>query len=178
LSNIVVENLLAEKITDETLQRMYEEQSALRTDMKQVRARQILVSSEEKAVEIVQLLDKGGDFAALAKQLSLDLSTKDLGGDLSYFSRGSMDDSIAKEAFALKRGEISAPFKTKRGWHILKVEAIRATPQPAFEDIKSEIVSFMTYDEIEKKLKTLRSQSQIELKLGQVAPNAEANDGP
>lgn len=178
LSNIVVENLLAEKITDETLQRMYAEQSALRTDMKQVRARHILVESEEKATEIAELLANGGDFSALAKQMSLDMSTRDLGGDLSYFSRGSMDDNIADQAFALGRGEISAPFNTARGWHLLKVEAIRATPQPAFEDIKSEIVSFMTYDEIEKKLKSLRAQSQIELKLGQTDLVPETNDGP
>jgi parvulin-like peptidyl-prolyl isomerase len=146
--------------------------------MKQVRARHILVESEEKAVEIAELLENGGDFAALAKQLSLDMSTRDLGGDLSYFSRGSMEDDIANQAFALGRGEISAPFKTKRGWHILKVEAIRATPQPAFEDIKPEIVSFMTYDEIKKKLKSLRAQSEIELKLGQTEPEPESNDGP
>jgi peptidyl-prolyl cis-trans isomerase C len=178
LSNIVIENLLAEKINDETLQRMYAEQSALRTDMKQVRARHILVESEEKAIEIAELLENGGDFSELAKQMSLDMSTRDLGGDLSYFSRGSMEDNIADQAFALGRGEISAPFNTARGWHLLKVEAIRATPQPAFEDIKSEIVSFMTYDEIEKKLKSLRAQSQIELKLGQADPVPEANDGP
>lgn len=178
LSNIVVENLLAEKITDETLQRMYAEQSALRTDMKQVRARHILVESEEKATELAELLENGGDFAALAKQLSLDTSTRDLGGDLSYFSRGSMDEDTASQAFALGRGEVSAPFESKRGWHVLKVEAIRATPQPAFDDIKSEIVSFMTFDEIEKKLQSLRAQSQIELKLGQNKPNPEANDGP
>lgn len=178
LSNIVVEKLLAEKVTEATLKRMYDEQLALRTDKKQVRARHILVESEEKATEIVELLENGGDFTALAKQYSRDMSTRDLGGDLSFFSRGSMEEGIAGQAFALGRGEVSEPFQTGRGWHILKVEAIRATPQPAFEDIRSEILSFMTYDEIEKKLKSLRQQSQIELKLGQSQPGPETNDGP
>lgn len=176
LSNIVVENLLQQKITNESLRRMYEEQSALRTDMKQVRARHILVESQEKAQEIYDLLANGGDFASLAKQVSLDISTRDLGGDLSFFTKASMDKEIADQSFALKQGEVSAPFKTKKGWHVLEVIAMRATPQPAFEDIKSEIESFMTYDEIEKKLKSLRSESQIKLNFEQI--ERETQDGP
>ncbi|NNC38423.1 MAG: hypothetical protein HKO02_13280 [Hyphomonadaceae bacterium] len=176
LSNIVVENLLKEKVTDESLKRMYDEQSALRTDMKQVRARHILVDSAEKAKEVYDLLANGGDFSTLAKQISIDNSTRDLGGDLSYFTKASMDAEIADTAFALKKGEISKPFKTDRGWHVLEVVAMRATPQPAFADIKPEIKSFMTYDEIGKKLKSLRSESQIDLNFEEEMP--ETQDGP
>ena len=85
---------------------------------------------------------------------------------MGYFSKDSVSGSIADQAFTLQQGEVSGPFKSKLGWHILKVENQRSTPQPKFEDIKAEIVSFMTYDEIEKKLKLLRNSSTIELKLG------------
>ena len=167
LGNIVVETLLAEKINDEAVQRMFDEQAILRSNNRQVRARQIVVETEEKATELRELVENGGDFSVLAKEYSQDRSTRDLGGDMGYFSKDSVSAAIADQAFALKQGEVSAPFKSKLGWHILKIENLRTTPQPKFEDIKSEIVSFMTYDEIEKKLKVLRNSSTIELKLGQ-----------
>lgn len=174
LGNIVVENLLAEKITDEAVKRMFDEQATLRTNAREVRARQIVVASQEKAVEMKELATNGGDFAALAKEFSQDRSTRDLGGDLGYFSKDSVSKTIVDNAFSLNPGEISEPFKSALGWHIIKMESQRAVPQPEFEDIKPEIVSFMTYDEIEKKLKLLRNSSRIELKLGQDQGNRDA----
>jgi len=167
LGNIVVENLLAEKVNDESVKRMFDEQAVLRSNNRQVRARQIVVKNEEKAVELRDLIEKGGDFAVLAREFSLDNSSRDIGGDLGYFSKDSISKPLSDQAFALKTGEVSQPFKTGLGWHILKIEGQRAAPQPKFQDIKAEIVSFMTYDEIEKKLKLLRNSSSIELKLGQ-----------
>jgi peptidyl-prolyl cis-trans isomerase C len=166
LSNIVVENLLATNVTDETVKRMFDEQATLRSGTQQVRARHIVVASEAKAVEVRDLIDRGGDFAALAKEYSLDNSTRDLGGDLSYFSKDTVAKTVSEQAFSLKKGELSFPFETKQGWHVLRVDGQRQAPQPKFEDIKAEIVTFMTYDEIEKKLKTLRADSNIQLKLG------------
>jgi len=167
LGNIVVENLLAEKVTDDAVKRMFDEQATLRTNAREIRARQIVVATQEKAIEMRELAINGGDFATLAKEFSEDRSTRDLGGDLGYFSKDSVSKAIGDNAFSLQKGEISAPFKSALGWHVLKMESQRAVPQPEFEDIKPEIVSFMTYDEIEKKLKLLRNSSRIELKLGQ-----------
>ena len=171
LSNVVVENLLAEKITDAAILRMYEEQSALQERGEQVRARHILIETEEKAKELLALLEKDGDFAALAKEFSEDLSTQDLGGDLGYFTQNALRADISDVAFNTVKGEISAPFQTKDGWHILKVEARRQTPKPKFEDIQAEIKSYMSFDAIEKRLKSLRENSNIELKLGRVSTN-------
>ncbi len=166
LSNVVVENLLAEKITEAAILRMYEEQSALQEKGEQVRARHILVETEDKAKELLDLLEKGGDFSALAKEFSEDISTQDLSGDLGYFTQGALRSDISNIAFNTAKGEISAPFKTKDGWHILKVEARRKTPKPKLEDIQAEIKSYMSFDAIEKRLKSLRENSNIELRLG------------
>ncbi len=166
LSNVVVENLLAETVTDETIQRMYDEQSAMQEKGQQVRARYLLVSSEKKAEQLKKQMEGGADFAALAREFSIDLSSRDLGGDLGYFSKDSVREGLASLAFSTKVGDITAPVKIDTGWYILKVEAIRAMPQPKFADIREEIVSYMTYDEIEKLLKSLRSASSIQLRLG------------
>jgi len=179
LANVVVEQLLAEKVTDESVQRMYDEQSKIQSKAEQVRARQIVVETEKLAKELKDLVEKGGDFSALAKEFSIDQSTRDLGGDLGYFSRNAMEDVIATTAFALKNGDISTPFKTKYGWHILMTTDRRPMPQPALKTIKSEIVSFMTYEEIQKLLKSLRASNDIRLKTGQIQtiPN-EKTDAP
>ncbi len=174
LANVVVEALLAEKVTEESVKRMYAEQSALESKSEQVRARHIVVKTQEQAQELKVLVEQGGSFAALAKEFTIDLSTQDLGGDLGYFSKNAMEDVIAAQAFALETGNISEPFKTKYGWHILTTTDRRPMPRPAFKTIKSEIISYMTYEEIQKLLKSLRDASTVELTLGQAsAPDTE-----
>ena len=169
LANVVVENLLSEKVTDESVKRMYDEQQNLQGDAEQVRARHIVVETEKQAKELKKLLDTGGDFSALAKEFSIDQSTSDLGGDLGYFSQNAMEDTISSVAFGLKTGAISEPFKTKYGWHILTTTDRRKMPRPSLKTIRPEIVSFMTYEEIQKLLKSLRAASDIQLKTGKPA---------
>ncbi len=178
LANVVVETLLAEKVTEDSIKRMYAEQSALQSKSEQVRARHIVVATQEQAKELKGLVEQGGSFAALAKEFTIDPSTQDLGGDLGYFSKNAMEDVIAAQAFALETGDISEPFETKYGWHILTTTDRRAMPRPALKTIRSEIVSYMTYEEIQKLLKSLRSASAIELKLGQASTTEPKEDKP
>jgi len=166
LATMVVEQLLAEKVTDASVQRMYDEQRALQGNAEQVRARQIVVETEEQAKDIKDLVEKGGSFSALAKEFSIDQSTGDIGGDLGYFSQNAMEDAIASVAFALEKGSVSKPFKTSNGWHILTVIDRRTMPRPTLKTIRPEIVSFMTYEEIQKLLKSLRGRSDIQIMSG------------
>jgi len=166
LATMIVEQLLAEKVTDASVQRMYDEQRALQGNAEQVRARQIVVGTEERAQELKDLVEKGGSFSALAKEFSIDQSTGDIGGDLGYFSQNAMESKIASVAFALEKGSISEPFKTSNGWHILTVTDRRTMPRPALKAIRPEIISFMTYEEIQKLLKSLRGRSDIQIMSG------------
>ena len=77
-----------------------------------------------QANAIIDRLRKGEDFAALAKQYSSDVGSRVDGGDLGYFPRGRMVPAFEEAAFALRHGEISAPVKTKFGYHVIKVEAV------------------------------------------------------
>jgi len=92
-----------------------------------------LEASEEDLAEVKKTifdlkdrLNKGEDFATLAKAESDDSSARK-GGDLGYFGKGKMVKAFEKAAFALKKGEISEPVKSRFGWHIIKVTDIRTT---------------------------------------------------
>jgi len=87
----------------------------------QVHARHILVDMEDEAKQVLQRLEQGEDFAALAAELSIDPGSKEKGGDLGWFPRGVMDPNFEKAAFELAPGELSAPVQSQFGWHVIQV---------------------------------------------------------
>lgn len=164
LGNLLVQNLVDAKVTEEAVRRLYREQV---NDMKlgeEVRCRHILVSSETEAQKIKTQLDKGADFATLAFQRSLDASTRLDGGDLGYVTLDSLSQSFAAAAQRTPEGKVSAPFKTEAGWHVLLVEEKRAQAPPTLEQMRPELVKFMLFDQIQAVLKKLRDKAKIERK--------------
>ncbi len=89
--------------------------------MNHVHARHILVATEREARDIVNRVQAGQNFASLAARFSRDVTTRDDGGDLSWFVRGELlDDRLAELAFALEVGETAGPIATRLGFHIMQ----------------------------------------------------------
>lgn len=86
-----------------------------------VHARHILVATEAEANAVLSRLSNGEDFEALAAEVSLDVTTRDFGGDLGWFIREELlDVSLAEHAFALSAGEIAGPVVTRLGYHVIQ----------------------------------------------------------
>jgi peptidyl-prolyl cis-trans isomerase C len=171
LGNVLIENHLKTTVNETTIRRMYDEQASLRDRGEEVQARHILLKDEETARDIVKKLSSGGNFAALAREFSEDEGSRDTGGELGFFTNDMLEAKFTAMAFATAIGETSEPFQTKYGWHILQVQNRRKAPQPSFEEMKSEIANFMTYDEIQNVLKSLRAQGDVKLLFGQAVVN-------
>jgi len=178
LGNVLVENHLKNTVNETTIRRMYDEQASLRDRGDEIQARHILLKDEQTAREIAKNLVDGGDFAALAREISEDEGSRDAGGNLGYFTNDMLEAKFTKVAFATKKGEISEPFETEYGWHILQVQNRRKAPQPTFEEMRSEILNFMTYDEIQNVLKSLRAQGDVKLLFEQAAVNQGETEDP
>ena len=148
---------------DETAARaFYEQQISVMKPEEEIQARHILVSSEDEAKAIATKVAGGADFAALAKESSIDAGSKQDGGSLGYFGRGQMVPQFEQAAFALKKGEVSSPVQSKFGWHVIKLEDRRKKPPPPFEQVKSQIVGNLIKQQAQQKLGELRGQSKIE----------------
>ncbi len=113
---------------------------------KQVQAQHILVKDEAEANKVAEEIKKGGDFATLAREKSSCPSAAQ-GGDLGFFTRNRMVKEFADAAFALKKGEISPPIKTKFGYHIIKVVEIKeASPRP-LDEVRTTIENKLTQEQ-------------------------------
>lgn len=87
----------------------------------QVHARHIVLESEEAAQRVLERLEQGADFEALAREESVDPTTREIGGDLGWFSRGVMAAELEEAAFDLAPGEISDPIPVGDRFHVLQV---------------------------------------------------------
>jgi peptidyl-prolyl cis-trans isomerase C len=128
----------------------------------QLKASHILVATEAEAKAVIAELNKGGDFAALAKKRSTDPG-KDNGGDLGWFSREDMVPPFADAAFKLTKGEYTkTPVETQFGWHVIKLEDRRTQPPASFEQAKPELSDAIARDVIGAKLKELKSAGNVQ----------------
>jgi len=133
----------------------------------QVRARQIVVSSEAEGERILALLQQGGSFEALAKEFSLSPDADD-GGDLGFFGRGEMPAEFDATVFNLAVGRLSPLIKSEYGYHIFRVDEKREAVRLTLEQVRGEIRDKLRAEKeeaaYEKWLQELRSRASIDVK--------------
>ncbi|MFZ1108949.1 MAG: peptidylprolyl isomerase [Rhodomicrobium sp.] len=156
------EKRVREAVTEAQARTAYDEQIAKVKPEAEVRARHILVKTEQEAKDLIAQLKGGADFAELAKK-STDGPSSTTGGDLGYFSRGQMVKAFEDAAFALEPGQISAPVQSDYGWHVIKVEDKRNRPVPSFDEVKDQITASLIQTQLRDVVGKLRSSAKVEI---------------
>lgn len=154
------------QITEDEMRKHFEEHSTDYEQKEQVKARHILVDSEEEAKAVLERLKKGEDFAKLAKEKSKDTLSAANGGDLGFFERGRMVPEFEKVAFSLPTGGLSEPVKTSYGYHIIQVLEKKEAKKPSFEEVRSQVESDLKSEKAippEQLLPELRQQTDIQI---------------
>lgn len=127
-------------------------------------------SAKKQIDEIYKKIKAGEDFAKLAKQYSQDAS-KDAGGDLGFFSKGQMVKEFEEVAFSMKVGEVSEPFKTKYGYHVVKLtDKKEDTTDP--KQVKEFLKGTLQQEKFNKYVEELKKAAKI-TKDEKVVENAE-----
>lgn len=99
----------------------------------------ILVKDKAKAQQIAEQVRAGGDFAALAKENSIDTGSKDKGGDVGVLRDGQFVKEFEAAAKKLKAGEVSDPVRSTYGWHVIRIED-RPAHTATFAEVKTNLI--------------------------------------
>ncbi len=160
LEQTFLSNRINAVATEANMRARYEAEKPQIKGPEEVRASHILVETQAEADAIVAELNKGGDFAEIAKKKSKGPSGAK-GGDLGYFTKDKMVPEFANAAFALKIDEISAPVKTGFGWHVIKLVDRRKSQGPSYAQRAPELRQAMAQEVAEELLGTLAKDADI-----------------
>lgn len=163
LHNAYFKKHVVDAVTDADVKARYDKEVAALPQQEEIRARHILVKTEEEAKAIIADLDAGKDFIEIAKEKSTD-PNKSEGGDLGYFTKGRMVPEFEEAAFALEKGAYSkAPVKSQFGFHVIKLEDKRTAAPPSLEEVGPQVRQLVMRDKYLELIEKAKAASKIEI---------------
>jgi peptidyl-prolyl cis-trans isomerase C len=163
LRRAYTKQVVSDVITPDAIKAEYDKEIAAMPAVDEIHARHILVTTEDDAKAIKAQLDGGADFAALAKEKSIEPGAKTSGGDLGFFTQDKMVKPFADAAFALKVNEISQPVQTQFGWHVIQVLERRPAAKPTLEAMTQQIGQQLYVKKYREIFDNLRKASTIDI---------------
>jgi peptidyl-prolyl cis-trans isomerase C len=150
-------------LTEEALRARFTREAASRPAAEEIRARHILVATEQEArAALAEVRRPGTDFAEVARSRSSGPGSRE-GGDLGFFKRGDMIPEFEQAAFALSPGEISPdPVRTQFGWHVIKLEERRAIAPPSFEESREQLRQQAFEEGVNGAVERIRNAAKVE----------------
>jgi len=122
----------------------------------------------DRITDISNQLKNGADFTELARENSDDHTSANLGGDLGWFQAGRFGDRVQQTIAALDVDEISEPFQTEVGWHIIQYLGEREmdrTEEAIRGDARNQIFQRKADVELQKFLRQMRDEAYVENRL-------------
>jgi peptidyl-prolyl cis-trans isomerase C len=161
MANQLVQKYLADHpITDDQIKAEYEQRTKSMPGI-EYRARHILVANEQQAKDIINQLNHGANFAALAKKYSTD-GTKTQGGELGWFSPDQMVPAFSQAVAQLKKGEYTKqPVHSQFGWHVIQLEDTRSMPPPSLASVQEQLKNSLEGKEVEAYVQQLRGGAKV-----------------
>ena len=157
------------KVDQDELLTFYNESKENLTVEGKRRASHILIENKDQAQEVLDKLSQGIDFVKLVSEYSIDSSTSKSGGDLGFFGKGVMVAEFEKQAFLMKKGEISNLIKTQFGYHIIKLTDIQEEAVQSFDEAKDELIKEYKANkaqqqmfELNEKIQTMAYEGSLE----------------
>lgn len=147
-------------INETAVQELFKTKYADGTGGREFNASHILVETEEKALELIKLLEDGADFAELAKEHSTGPSGPN-GGQLGWFGEGMMVPPFEAAVMDMAVGAVSAPVKTQFGWHVIKLNDARSKAAPTLDEVRGELESELETAAIDARIKELTDAAKI-----------------
>jgi len=166
IAKAYIASLARTQITEAKLKEAYAQYVKAASQQEEIHARHIVVKTEQEAKDIIAQLNKGADFATLAKEKSIDPQAKATGGDLGYVTQNEManEPEFAAAAFALKKGEFTqSPVHTRLGWHVIKVEDRRAVKPGTYDQVVNQLAQRLAGEIANQKIEELRRAGKVEL---------------
>ena len=166
-NSLLTEKVIAStiEVKDDELKTYFDENAANYETSAEVAAKHILVETEEDAKSVLDRLNKGEEWDALAAEMSTDTSNKDKGGDLGFFGEGVMVEAFQTTAFAQEVGTISEPVQTDYGFHIINVYDKKEAKAAVFEDVKDKVKDDYVYAKVSEQFATWMEDKKEEYKV-------------
>ena len=161
LAAAVVDDIVSGAVTDEALQKAYDEAFANAEPAREWNASHILVETEGEAIALIDRLKAGEEFAALAQEASSDSSAAN-GGELGWFQSGMMVPDFEAAVVALEAGEVSAPVQTQFGWHVIKLNETRLSEVPTLDQVRDELRPQVERAAVQARLDELTAAAAVE----------------
>jgi len=123
----------------------------------------ILVDNEQQAKDLIAKIKGGAKFEDLAKQFSKDPGSGKNGGDLDWANPKTYVPEFAAAAEKLQKGQMTdTPVHTQFGWHIIRVDDVRAVKPPPLDQVKGQIVQQMQQEKLQAFEQKLRAKAKVE----------------
>ncbi len=141
----------------------------MRFDLPQNPTEQQVAEAKEKAAKAISRVKAGEDFAAVAADMSDDGSTKNSGGQLGWFERGSINQDWEPIVFSMEKGDIRGPVPGPQGLHVFLVTDIKKNSLKPYADMKEQLQRELRRRELDKQtqvwVEELRKKAYIDIKL-------------
>ncbi|RBI83006.1 peptidylprolyl isomerase [Rhodosalinus halophilus] len=157
-----IEGIVGESVTEEALQAAYEARYADAEPGTEYNASHILVETQELAQQLIEELEGGADFAALAEEHSTGPSGPS-GGSLGWFGEGAMVEPFQNAVQEMAPGTVrNEPVQTQFGWHVIRLNETRPAEAPALDEVRGELAEEIRQAAVDDRLQALRDAAQID----------------